>query len=60
MLLDTTSDDTVTEDIHAATIFKSEQTAYNRARARGWRIWTSWREDGSEYVSRADCPKDIK
>lgn len=60
MLVDTTSDETVTQDVNAATIFRTSQTAATRANMRGWRIWTSWRPDGSEYVSRVDCPKDRK
>lgn len=60
MLRDTTSDETVTQDVNAATIFLTPQAAATRANMRGWRIWTSWRADGSEYVSRVDCPKDRK
>lgn len=59
MLRDTTGDETVTQDINEATIFLTPQQAATRANRRGWRVWTSWREDGSEYVSRLDCPNDI-
>ena len=58
MLRDTTSDETVTQDINEATIFTTPQQAATRANMRGWRVWTGWREDGSEYVSRLDCPRD--
>jgi len=60
MLMDISGDDTetITTDINKATIFRTPQAAATRANMRGWRIWTSWREDGSEYVSRVDCPKD--
>lgn len=58
MLRDTTGDDTVTQDVNEATLFTNPSIAATRANMRGWRIWTSWREDGSEYVSRVDCPKD--
>ena len=58
MLVDITGDETVTGDLHEATVFPTPQAAATRANVRGWRIWTSWREDGSEYVSRVDCPKD--
>lgn len=60
MLLDITGDDTVTQDVNKATLFTSSSAAATRANMRGWRVWTSWREDGSEYVSRFDCPKDRK
>lgn len=59
MLTRTAGDDTVTQDINEAATFLSKNDAYHRARARGWRIWTGFHSDGSEYVSRADCPKDI-
>lgn len=60
MLRDTTGDETVTQDLREATIFPTQQAAANRASRLGWRIWTGWREDGSSYVSRAECPRDIK
>lgn len=58
MLIDTTSDETVTHDLNAATVFPTSQAAATRANARGWQVWTSWRNDGTEYVSRVDCPND--
>lgn len=60
MLMDISGDaaETITTDIHEATIFQTPQQAATRANVLGWRIWTSWREDGTEYVSRVDCPKD--
>lgn len=58
MLVDTTGDETVTQDISKATIFTTPSAAATRANMRGWRIWTGWRENGEEYVSRVDCPKD--
>lgn len=58
MLRDTTGDETVTQDISEATVFLTPQQAATRANMLGWRVWTSWREDGSTFVSRLDCPKD--
>lgn len=58
MLRDTKDGDTVTQDVNAATIFPTEQVAATQANMLGWRIWTGWREDGSEFVSRVDCPQD--
>ncbi len=56
MMKDVSGDDTVTKDIHEATVFRTPQAAATRANMRGWRVWTSWRENGDEYVSRVDCP----
>lgn len=58
MLVDTTGDETVTQDINKATVFATPSAAATRANMLGWRIWTSWRDNGDEYVSRVDCPKD--
>lgn len=58
MLTDTTSDENITQDINTATVFATPSAAATRANMLGWRIWTGWRENGDEYVSRVDCPKD--
>lgn len=58
MLRDTADGDAVTQDVNEAAIFLTIQAAANRASILGWRIWTSWKEDGTEYVSRVDCPQD--
>jgi hypothetical protein len=48
----------VTTDIREATTYRTPSEAATAANRRDWRIWTGWRENGDEYVSRADCPAD--
>jgi len=56
MMMATGDSSDVTSDIREATTYRTTSEAATAANMRGWRIWTGWRDNGDEYVSRVDCP----